>query len=283
MKSNLKCEVVQDLLPGYVDKITSEVTNTEIAEHLSECDPCTSTYEAMKMPDKVKPVENKKDIRFLAKIMKKILIRTAIFVFAAVVLVVLLYAGAKGLRELRHLPTSETKIEDVYLLSNGEVICKVVFSDNAKDYVFSGFSFQGGEKGEDGVTIFRSGHYYTLADKWFHSGKYLREDPTKGFAYMLYPTNNLFSIKDGVIETKGDVKIYYQGKDGNDAILVWQTGDPIELAPKELEDYASVNLPEYDYYAGTFHYTVTVEDEVQLQPGETYAPPSEVSTSQNTD
>lgn len=100
---------------------------------------------------------------------------------------------------------------------------------------------------------------------------------------MLYPTNNLFSIKDGVIETKGDVKIYYQGKDGNDAILVWQTGDPIELAPKELEDYASVNLPEYDYYAGTFHYTVTVEDEVQLQPGETYAPPSEVSTSQNTD
>ena len=281
MKSNLKCEVVQDLLPGYVDKITSEVTNAEIAEHLSECNPCTSTYEAMKAPDKMKPVERKKNIRFLAKAMKKIVIRTAVILFVVEVLLALVFASAMFLREHRHLPTSEAKIEDVYLLSNGEIICKVVFSDEAKDYVFSDMCFQEGQTGADGVTIFRSGHYYTLADKWFHYGKYLNEDPTKGYAYRIYPTNELFSIKDGVIETKGDIKIYYQGKDENDAILVWQTGDPIQLAPTALEDYARVNLYEYDLYAKCFD--SSLDAGVQLEPGETHGPPSEVSTSQNAD
>jgi predicted anti-sigma-YlaC factor YlaD len=40
MKSNLKCEVVRDILPLYVDNLTSEVTNKEIEKHLNECKEC---------------------------------------------------------------------------------------------------------------------------------------------------------------------------------------------------------------------------------------------------
>ena len=34
MKNDLTCEVVQDLLPSYVDHLTSDVTNTAIETHI---------------------------------------------------------------------------------------------------------------------------------------------------------------------------------------------------------------------------------------------------------
>ena len=40
MKNDLTCEVVQDLLPSYVDHLTSDVTNTAIETHIRECADC---------------------------------------------------------------------------------------------------------------------------------------------------------------------------------------------------------------------------------------------------
>lgn len=34
MKQNIPCELIRDLLPLYVDGLTSEVSNREIKEHL---------------------------------------------------------------------------------------------------------------------------------------------------------------------------------------------------------------------------------------------------------
>ena len=35
MKNNLTCEVVEDLMPSYIDGLTCEVTNKAVREHLS--------------------------------------------------------------------------------------------------------------------------------------------------------------------------------------------------------------------------------------------------------
>lgn len=43
----MKCEVVKDLLPSYIDGLTSSVTNEEIEEHLDQCAECKRSYEAM--------------------------------------------------------------------------------------------------------------------------------------------------------------------------------------------------------------------------------------------
>ncbi len=48
MDQKLKCAVVRDLLPNYIEKLTSEETNQEIEEHLSHCEPCTKVYDEMK-------------------------------------------------------------------------------------------------------------------------------------------------------------------------------------------------------------------------------------------
>lgn len=50
MDSRVRCEVVRDLLPTYIEGLTSEVTNEEIESHLSSCRECEMLYNEMKTP-----------------------------------------------------------------------------------------------------------------------------------------------------------------------------------------------------------------------------------------
>lgn len=45
--NRFECELVNDLLPGYIDKKTSIETNQFIEEHIKECQECKDLYEAM--------------------------------------------------------------------------------------------------------------------------------------------------------------------------------------------------------------------------------------------
>ena len=44
MKENRNCKIVQDLLPNYIEKLTTEETNQFIEEHLKECDECKKSF-----------------------------------------------------------------------------------------------------------------------------------------------------------------------------------------------------------------------------------------------
>ena len=48
MSDKLRCEIVQDLLPSYVDGLTSDETNEAIKDHLADCVSCRDMYERMK-------------------------------------------------------------------------------------------------------------------------------------------------------------------------------------------------------------------------------------------
>lgn len=47
MKEKRDCQIVQDLLPNYIEKLTNEETNLYIEEHLNECDDCKNMLENM--------------------------------------------------------------------------------------------------------------------------------------------------------------------------------------------------------------------------------------------
>ena len=47
MKNKLDCEIVKDLLPSYIDKLTSEKTTEAVTEHLGECENCRVIYREM--------------------------------------------------------------------------------------------------------------------------------------------------------------------------------------------------------------------------------------------
>lgn len=72
MANRLECEIVQDLLPLYVDELTSEKTNQAIEEHIAVCASCKASLEAMRSPEDGAPnFEEKQEIDFLKKTKKK--------------------------------------------------------------------------------------------------------------------------------------------------------------------------------------------------------------------
>ena len=69
MKTN--CNVIRDLLPLYIDKISSEETNKLIEEHFEECEECKKYYEIMKDETKVSDIDEEKVLKKFSKKMKK--------------------------------------------------------------------------------------------------------------------------------------------------------------------------------------------------------------------
>ena len=68
----LKCYIVKDLLPGYVDGLLGEETMAEVKKHLEECDCCRTDYEKMKSPVKAMlPHTTDKEVDFLKKVRRK--------------------------------------------------------------------------------------------------------------------------------------------------------------------------------------------------------------------
>ncbi len=66
--NDLPCEVVRDLLPSYVDGLTSEMTNRLVDAHVETCAPCRSVLDAMRAPEE-KPgsAGSEKEIDYLKK------------------------------------------------------------------------------------------------------------------------------------------------------------------------------------------------------------------------
>ncbi|MBR0215070.1 MAG: DUF4825 domain-containing protein [Solobacterium sp.] len=60
----IPCEVIQDLLPSYVDGLTSPETNELIAEHLKTCETCRAVYQDMLEKDH-RPSDDPIEIDFL--------------------------------------------------------------------------------------------------------------------------------------------------------------------------------------------------------------------------
>ena len=89
MNHSLSCEIIKDLLPSYIEGLTSEVTNQEIEKHMANCEECTIVYNQMKLPIET-PLETE-PLDYLKKVKqrtnKKIITVVAVIVAFFLVLV----------------------------------------------------------------------------------------------------------------------------------------------------------------------------------------------------
>lgn len=69
--NNLPCEVVRDLLPSYVDGLTSETTNKLVDGHIETCEPCRAALEAMRAPEETLSEGKTREIDYLKKNKKR--------------------------------------------------------------------------------------------------------------------------------------------------------------------------------------------------------------------
>lgn len=69
----MKCEIIKDLLPSYIDNLTNSVSNLEIEKHLQNCPQCKKIFEQMKAEIKVENIEyNKEKINPFKKLNRRV-------------------------------------------------------------------------------------------------------------------------------------------------------------------------------------------------------------------
>ena len=63
MRNDLTCAVVRDLLPNYVEGLTSEETGQAVERHLRSCPDCAAKQAAMVGPELASRLEEERKVR----------------------------------------------------------------------------------------------------------------------------------------------------------------------------------------------------------------------------
>ena len=94
MKNELTCGVVADLLPSFVEGLTSEETNRAVEAHVAACPVCAAKLAAMGGPETDLPAETEKEVDYL-KTVKKQTWKKVLAAVVCTVLVIVLGCAAK--------------------------------------------------------------------------------------------------------------------------------------------------------------------------------------------
>jgi len=124
----IDCEIIMDLLPGYVEKLTSERTNQAVEEHLESCENCREAYE--QMTEEMHPLEGEKIpepvrvLPFLKKMKNRAFFRGALL---AACICLSLWGLAKAYRYVKYsvpVPGRAVSAES-YLMEDGGIYVEI--------------------------------------------------------------------------------------------------------------------------------------------------------------
>lgn len=132
----MKCEIIQDLLPSYIEKLTSLHSNEEIEKHLQTCGSCLQTYKEMTATaDLSVPIVDQEEVNnlnYFKKIKKKnikiLLLSICSVIVLAAVLIKLFVIG---------FPVSSKDISIEYQTANNLLEVHLTLHSR-NDLVFSG-------------------------------------------------------------------------------------------------------------------------------------------------
>ena len=130
----MKCEIIKDLLPSYVDGLTSVESNEEIESHLEYCTECQEYLEEIKKDIEIDKAEKDKEIEPFYKIKEKTvrIIMLATMIIGAVISIIY------GSWEIKyHNGKSITSDEVEVSLKEEEGIQMLVFEPKDEDVVLT--------------------------------------------------------------------------------------------------------------------------------------------------
>lgn len=90
MKS-VDCDIIQDLLPSYSDKLSSNSTNILVEEHLKECENCKKILEGMNKYIKTSPINSQKEEIDYLKGYRKYKLISIIFAIVLTTVIIILF------------------------------------------------------------------------------------------------------------------------------------------------------------------------------------------------
>lgn len=87
-----ECKIVQDLLPSYIDGLTSNDTNTFIEQHIENCSECEEVLKNMQGDIQLEKINNSKKINALKKVKRRYRRITVISILlVSLVIIIALY------------------------------------------------------------------------------------------------------------------------------------------------------------------------------------------------
>ena len=143
MNQKKDCKIILDLLPNYVEKVTSKETNSYIEEHLKNCDECKKAYTSMTEDLNIQVNNEEKEIKYLKKFHKQL--KVLKFIILIVVLFLVVSVGRKTiiLYSIDHkLEETEKTFSNNYYAkqinyTDGSVLESTVFSKGTDHYISS--------------------------------------------------------------------------------------------------------------------------------------------------
>ncbi|MCI1958667.1 MAG: DUF4825 domain-containing protein [Clostridia bacterium] len=204
MKEMIPCEIIQDLLPLYIDGLTQEKTNEYIREHLKSCEICKNKYN--NMTDKIINEEKEKEIfpeiDYLKKVKKKnqkkvVFSALASFVILIAIVLSKLYvfgfpitdyhtqmSAAEQNAEIKGQIYNPSYVYSHYKIKNGNIIiygCLSSVWNKNQDFLIN-YDCSYGNININGETITSSGKMITaLANKLYSiRNPYIGDMPANG-------------------------------------------------------------------------------------------------------
>lgn len=222
MCDTLKCEVVRDLLPNYIEELTSAETNDAVYRHMERCEACKKLHEKLKADMAVPKFEKKDLLRLLRAIRKARLTHIILAVLGSIVL--MWSIGFVLSAPLSPISPEEIAVQNIYELSNGSLVIEYKV------------------RGMDRHMI--QGQSATMDDR----GDYAFEMQTNFW-------NRLFGAADPEYEVlysktgfnpegqNGDAPLIIYYGYGRDKKELWRKGEPVIKATEEFEMFARMGFP----------------------------------------
>jgi Predicted integral membrane protein len=219
-----QCEIVQDLLPLYKDKVVSASGIEMVEEHLKTCEDCKRELENLQTKIKIDlgPTE-KAEVESLQLVKKKLRRRTIKTACIAVVLGIVLFNGAIAFLHNTEvpLPYSDAGITDISVDFEKQTVN--ISSVNASKST-SSTELIVLENGHATKVLFIT-YSQTLYEKWFAAKRPLTADTNAGTFTSFSSANQQFdrcevyyttAYKDFSLESRENAVLVYAESAGNE-------------------------------------------------------------------
>ena len=140
----ITCDVIQDLMPSYIDGILSEDSKALVEEHMGTCQECRKMLEIMKEEQGKEQNQMRSSAATLKKIRKKLIVRRVLTATVAVILTLIVAAAGYNHWYLNEkymtLEDSGMYVKDNCLYSSNNLInrMKVQYTEDGKtEFVYA--------------------------------------------------------------------------------------------------------------------------------------------------
>lgn len=216
---DLNCEIIEDLLPSYIENLTNDFTNKSIENHLNKCKECEETF---KILSKELKCNEPKEIKNFQSFLRKIKIKNIILgLVLAIILFFLIVNVHRELFRVHRVPikSNGVNISEVAEFSDGRIHCRITVNG---DYIIGGASVSPVMGTSDSILELKT----TII-------RQKSKDDSLTSKGICFDQSFVIDLDEPIF--KETTALYFQGKDERDRVLIWKKGMSIPKANEDLE------------------------------------------------